>query len=122
VEYVDFELEISAGRGRTYPVAVLRSPAGEPRATLKLPFDQRGLQLRLLALENALLRSGATHTRRITSPDEAPVQALGEGLFGALLTGEVLSCYDQSQRAAREQRKGLRLKLRIQAPDLAALP
>jgi hypothetical protein len=125
LEYIDFELEVgpgSKGRRRTYPLAVLRSPAGEPRGSLKLPFDERGLRLRVLALENALLRSGATQTRRMPSIDEAPVQAIGQGLFGALLSGEVLSCYDQSQRIAREQRKGLRIKLRIQPPELASLP
>jgi hypothetical protein len=122
VDYIDFELEISPGRDDSFSVAVLRSPAGEPRASLQLPWDERDVQLKLIALENALLRSGATHTRRILSPDDAPVQAIGEGLFRALLNGDVLGCYDQSQRAAREQHKGLRLKLRVQSPELAALP
>jgi hypothetical protein len=90
---------------------------------MRLPFDKRGLELRVLTLENALLRSGSTAlTRKMAGPEEAPVQSFGEMLFETLLTGEVLSCYDASQQAAREQRMGLRLKLRIQAPEMAALP
>jgi hypothetical protein len=59
VDYIDFELEISAGPDQSFAVAVLRSPAGEPRDILQLPLDQRELENRLLALENAVLRSGA---------------------------------------------------------------
>ncbi|MFZ4659930.1 MAG: SUMF1/EgtB/PvdO family nonheme iron enzyme [Caldilineaceae bacterium] len=39
-----------------------------------------------------------------------------------LFTGETRSRYDVSQERARHQRKGLRVKLRIQPPALAALP
>jgi hypothetical protein len=120
MEYVDFELEIGARSGRAYALSVLRSPAGEPRGTF-LPLDRRTLEVRLLGLENALLRSGATQ-RRVAPPDEAPVRALGQELFGALLNGEIRACYQQSQRMTRERGKGLRLKLRIQLPELAALP
>ena len=56
MDYLDFDLEITPSRGRTYTVAVLRSPVGESRSTLRLPFDRRGLQLRMLAIENTLLR------------------------------------------------------------------
>ena len=45
MEYLDFELEIGPGLGREYPVAVIRSPAGEARETMCFPFDE-------LALEN----------------------------------------------------------------------
>ena len=36
MEYLDFELEIGPGLGREYPVAVIRSPAGEARETMTL--------------------------------------------------------------------------------------
>jgi hypothetical protein len=123
VEYLDFELEIGPDHRGVYPVSVLSSPAGEPRGTLRLPFAKHELKIRLLALENALLRSGATtHTRRIVPSEEAPVRGFGEALFGALLAGEVLSCFDASRRAAWGEHRGLRLKLRLRAPELAALP
>jgi tetratricopeptide (TPR) repeat protein len=125
VEYVDFELEIGAGRGREYPVAVLRSPVGEARGTMRFPFNPRELDRELLKLENELLRSGgASHVRRGAAPDEAPSRDFGESLFGALFAGDVRNCYEQSLRQVHEERRGtgLRLKLRFQAPELAALP
>jgi len=39
MEYETLELEIGAGRGREYPVAV-RSLAGEAHAMMQFPFDQ----------------------------------------------------------------------------------
>lgn len=45
--YSDFELEISPGIGRDYPVTLLHSPAGEGQETMHFPFDE-------LVLENAL--------------------------------------------------------------------
>ncbi|MGB6687156.1 MAG: CHAT domain-containing protein [Terracidiphilus sp.] len=47
---------------------------------------------------------------------------LGLSLFEALLSGQILACYQTSLDRAKEEGKGLRIRLRIQAPDLAALP
>jgi formylglycine-generating enzyme required for sulfatase activity len=119
--YLDFELEVGVGSGREYPVAVLESPAGEARAKMRFPLDDLALENRLLALQNALLRSGG-QPRRALSPELQAVQDFGRELFEALFTTDVRSCYDVSLREAAQQRKGLRLKLRIQPPELAALP
>ena len=119
--YLDFDLEIGLGQGREYPVAVLRSPAGEARETMRFPFDELQLESRLKDLQIALLRSGGKR-RRILSPEEQAVQAFGGALFNALFTGEVRSRYDVSQERAAQGEVGLRIKLRIAAPELAALP
>ncbi|MFN8494027.1 MAG: SUMF1/EgtB/PvdO family nonheme iron enzyme [Caldilineaceae bacterium] len=119
--YIDFELEIGASDGPEYPVTVVRSPAGEARSTLRLPFRELALEERLKDLQIALLRAGNAR-RQIPSPEEATVQRFGGALFDALFTGEVRSRYDVSQELANQQGKGLRLKLRIQPPMLAALP
>lgn len=121
MDYFDFELEIGLGRGRNYPVAVVRSEMGEARETMRFPFDKLALDNRLLTLENALLRSGETR-RRILSPDDQTVQDFGQALFNALFTGEVRHLYGDSRRVAEQQGRGLRIKLRIQPPELAALP
>ncbi len=121
LDYLDFELEIGSGNGREYQIAVIHSAAGEARETMHFPFDELALENRLLALENALLRSGGRH-RQILSSEEQIVQNFGHALFDALFTGEVRSCYAVSRREAMQQGKGLRLKLRIQSPKLAALP
>ena len=120
-DYLDFDLEIGPGQGREYSVAVLRSPAGEAREIMRFPFDELQLESRLKDLQIALLRSGGK-LRQILSPEEQAVQAFGGALFNALFTGEVRSRYEVSQERAAQGEKGLRVKLRIAAPELAALP
>lgn len=119
--YLDFDLEIANGTGRDYPVAVMRSPAGEARATMRFPFDELALENRLKDLQIALLRSGGKR-RQVLTPEESAVQEFGKQLFDALIVGEVRSRYDVSHREATTQGKGLRLKLRIASPQLSALP
>ena len=119
--YLDFELEIGIGQGREYPVVLLRSPAGEARATMHFPFDELVLENRLLTLEKVLLRSGGKR-RLAMSNDEQVVLDFGRTLFDALLVDEVRSLYYESQRLADQGGGGLRLKLRFAAPALAALP
>lgn len=119
--YLDFDLEIGPGQGREYSVTVLRSPAGEAREIMHFPFDELQLESRLKDLQIALLRSGGKR-RRVLLPEEQAVQAFGGALFNALFTGEVRSRYDVSQERAARTDQGLRVKLRIAAPELAALP
>ncbi len=121
MNYLDFELEIGLGTGRDYPVTVLHSPAGEARATMRFPFDKLALENRLKDLQIALLRSGGKH-RKTLLPEEQAIQDFGRTLFDALVIGEVRSRYDMSQREAAQKDMGLRLKLRIQSPELAVLP
>jgi hypothetical protein len=121
LSYLDFELEIDLGRGREYPVAVVRSPAGEARDTMRFPFDELALESRLKDLQIALLRSGGVR-RQVLSPEEQTVQDFGKDLFNALFAGEVRHRYDVSLERAWQEGKGIRLKLRIQPPELAALP
>ena len=40
VERAYFDLSARNGRGREYPIVVLRSPAGEARGTMHFPFDE----------------------------------------------------------------------------------
>jgi formylglycine-generating enzyme required for sulfatase activity/CHAT domain-containing protein len=120
-DYLDFDLEIETGTGRDYPVAVLDSPAGEAHGSMHFPFDELVLENRLLTLQNALLRSGGK-LRRVPSAEEQAVQEFGQTLFDALISGRVRTCYAMSLREAAQQDKGLRLRLRIQPPELSALP
>src|SRR5215218_484995 len=119
-ECIDFELEIREGGPRDYPVTV-RSLAGEAQEEMHFPFDKWELENKLQALEIALLRSGGPR-RRIPTEKERIVQDFGQGLFQALLVGELRTRYEMSLREARSQNKGLSLKLRIQPPELARLP
>ncbi len=118
--YLDFDLEIGIGQGREYPV-VVRSPAGETRAIMTFPFDELALENRLLKLQNVLLRSEGKR-RLAPSQDELAVREFGKNLFDAALVEDVRSLFYESRRMASQQDAGLRIRLRVASPSLAALP
>lgn len=120
LEYLDFHIEIGPRSGEAFPLTV-RSPAGEVRQALRIPFNQETLAYRLQGLENALLRSSIRH-RRLLTPGDRSVQEFGAALFDAVFAGEVRSRYDVSRQEAAQRAQGLRLKLTITPPELAALP
>lgn len=111
----DFELEIDAGDGSAYPVAVLRSPAGAARGVMLFPFDRSELDAHLAGLEEALL-DGASEG------DTALAQRFGSALFDALIQGDIRTAYDRSRQLTGGADQGLRLKLRILAPELLTVP
>src|SRR5215471_1205502 len=53
---------------------------------------------------------------------EQPVRELGQGLFEALFAGSISGAYRASLGVARGRDQGLRLVLRLTAPELAVLP
>jgi WD40 repeat protein len=119
--YLDFDLEIGPGDGRSYPVTA-RAASGETRLSMRFPFDEVALQSRLKDLQIALLRS-ANLRRRVLSDEEQAIQDFGASLFAAVLNGDALALFDHSRaQAAQQGLAGVRLRLRIQAPELAALP
>jgi hypothetical protein len=109
----EFELDIGQGDGRAYPV-VARSPAGEAEGTLHLPFGDRSPAS---VGEELAIGAGGSPAGQAQA-----VQAFGQALFDATFGDEVLTLYDASRRQAGEQDRVLRLKLRIQPQELAALP
>jgi hypothetical protein len=123
MEYLDFDVHLSQRAGDRYTIAVTHSPVGEAFATQQLPFDDAALERSLKGLEVALMRSGSVRRGvAMTDTDAATVSAFGRQLFGALFTGDVAVALRRSQDHVREKRKGLRLRLRIDDPQLAALP
>src|SRR5690348_8748628 len=120
MDYLNFDLEIQPASGGLHPV-VAHSNAGTRRAMMHFPYDGPALENALLRVQNALLRS-AVLRRQVLSPEAQAVQDFGQHLFSALMTGEVLHLYDVSGTLADQQRKGLRVRLQVLAPELAALP
>ncbi len=121
IDYLDFDLEIGPGDGRTYPLAVIQSPAGNVRGHFDFALGQLELANRLLALQNALLRSGGQR-RKAPSHDEVTVRNFGHELFSALFQDDVRSLFFESKRIATGQGKFLRVRLRILDAQMAALP
>jgi hypothetical protein len=120
VDYLDFEVEVSSLEDGGYAVRV-RSPEGEADGTMRFPFDTLALENRLQALQIALLRSAGTR-RRIDLPEAKTVQQFGTELWQALFTDDVRGRFEASLSKAKARNLGLRLKLRFDAPELAALP
>jgi len=119
MEYVDFEIDVQHGAEDTYDVSVVQSPAGEARAQMRFPYDRLVLQNKLQALQIVLL--GARGVRRGVTEDDT-VRDLGSDLYGALFCGDVANRLEVTQSLAKSQGKGVRIKLRIGAPELLGLP
>ena len=114
--YLDLDLLIE-GAEREYRARVLNSPAGQATSDFTLPFSE-------LEIENFLLRVGRPR-RGVRHPESAQmkaVRAFGRQLFEAVFDVEVQSCLRRSQDEANRQGAGLRIRLRLDAPELADLP
>ncbi|MFQ5856434.1 MAG: CHAT domain-containing protein, partial [Anaerolineae bacterium] len=121
VQFEDFELRIGRGDGESYPIWVVRSPAGEANGTFSLPFGPRRLKDIKTLVELAMLRS-RQRTRAALSSELRELKAFGSDLFDALFRGAVRAAYGSSRNLALSQNKGLRIKLRIEPGELIDLP
>lgn len=133
MDYLDFELLIGAGSGTEYPVTVIHAAAGgEPSMVATIPVDDTTFRrqlddlvnVRSVQLEAHRSASRDLHQRGPSQPVNEPILAreIGQRLFAALITGAVRDAYASSLVKARQQQKGLRLRLRIEAPEVALLP
>jgi len=103
-----------------FRVEVVRSPAGEASAQVSLNAD--ALQTGRAQFQQTLLVSGVA-ARQVLTDAERTARRMGQALFAALLgTGEVAGRYRASAALAEERDEELRIVLRLDAPELAALP
>ena len=136
MEYLDFEVQIAPGSGRRYPVAVLQSPVGPAVGTMTMPFEPVQLEQILAGLNEAVHRARSAEPQapsqgpsrdiemgeESATPAATSVTEFGSQLFDALFAGEVHTAFRSSQFKARSEKKGLRVRLRVEAPELASLP
>ena len=107
-QYRMFDLRIfRAAPGQAYPISVLDSPAGQCDAEFRLPYEAGELDELVERLTEGRLA-------------DAEVQAFGEQIFNALFGGAVGRLWEASLGTERDQ--GLRLRLRIDPPELQQLP
>jgi hypothetical protein len=104
----------------SFRVDIISSPAGLASAFVEL--DVRALQNRREELQSAIL-AAAVSTQQILHSTEELVREVGRVLFGALLgSGEVAGQYRASAALAASREQALRVVLRVDSPELAALP
>ncbi|MEZ4726427.1 MAG: SUMF1/EgtB/PvdO family nonheme iron enzyme [Caldilineaceae bacterium] len=122
--YLDFIVEVSAFTEQNYSI-VVHSDAGDARQVASFPLSAKALANDLQTLEKALTRSTQATHAGLTSQEQAENQALqsfGRTLFDFLLPSEVRTLYYQCLSEAVHHDRGVRLKLSLQDPILAALP
>jgi len=127
MKYLTFELSVDAREAGAFDVRC-RSPAGDPRGRMALPFSGDEVAAHHKALEGAIALSSAV--RSITQSNAAltsavrlaRAEAIGTTLFNALLSGDVQTAYRISLGIAAREEAGLRLQLRLRPPEIAALP
>ncbi|MFN8484767.1 MAG: CHAT domain-containing protein [Anaerolineae bacterium] len=107
--YIDFDVEISPSTETEYEVHVIASSAGQARATTRVTLTSGPISDSIEALRAAQFNI-------------AFAKSLGNQLLQALLTGDVSKAYDRTLGRADSQERGIRLRLRVNAPELKALP
>lgn len=126
-EYEDFELEIGsylpAGGGpQQYYGRVVKSPGGEaPKSQVKFWFSAPGELAKLRGeLESAVLEIDEKNLQGPKTRGEQVLRDFGRGVFRSVFTEVPLiqQVYDRSKGASQD----LRIKLRIEAAELAGLP
>lgn len=111
-EYEDFDLRVGWKRadGR-YPVEVTRSPSGEMERPVwkEFPLEDYDFEDLVSYLQNLRARS-------------ADAVELGGIMRDLLFPVEVWTLFNNSHTSAKGQKKGVRLRLRIDPPELSRLP
>lgn len=122
LEYLDFVLSIGSktGPGQDYEISV-SSELGRASATMTFPFDPATLEGHLKNLEIAVRQSASSY-RSGSTTQQMTVPKLGEMLFKALFAGDVGELYRANSIFAETSSKGLRLKILVTTPDMAAVP
>lgn len=124
-EYLDFDLRIWE-EGDHYMAKVDKSPVGASQAVaVSRPFPDISRAELLLRLENAVLKGQGLH-RGALSKEEKVLREFGAEVFKLVFRAPAIERqFVSSLDRAREQQgtvEGLRLKLRVDPPELAVLP
>jgi tetratricopeptide (TPR) repeat protein len=109
MRYDDFELLVMQRGTEGYPTRVISASAGEAQGILSFKSASDDIQ-------HALTRIETEET------DEDLFINLGRTLFQKLFSDEIENIYRASLGYARAQGKGLRIRLRLEPPELSAIP
>jgi CHAT domain-containing protein len=125
--YLDFDLSIWAEAGH-YFAKVINSPCGPSETvSLRTPFPNTTPTELVLLLENAVLRSQGLH-RGLMSKEEGILREFGDEMFKIVFREphQIAMQFANSLNMVELQKHngvdGLRVKLRVEPPELAQLP
>jgi hypothetical protein len=107
---VELSLDITVAGDDVVWLAVT-SPAGEARQPITLPWPRAETTTRSAQLGEPAAGGG-----------QLAATAFGSALFASLFTGAARSRYDATRALAARDRQGVRVRLRVHDPALAALP
>lgn len=109
--YLNFGLAVTAAENQKYHLQIFESPVGEEEehVSFKAFFEEEEFQKSLQKL--AVLQAGRNDMKR-----------LGDQLFETVFQREIFNVLKSSLQEVAGQKKHLRLKLRLDAPELARLP
>jgi uncharacterized protein YjbI with pentapeptide repeats len=123
-EPLDFWLSIDARDDGAHDI-VARSPAGNGRATVRLDSvvaEAETIAATLNTDWRGLKRGGGTSGPQVREDFEVRLERTGRQLFNAIMVDGVGDRYRRCYDRANDRKTGLRVRLQIQAPKLAALP
>ena len=127
MDYLAFDVSVDARGDGEYEVSA-RAPSGEARARVRFPFTSEQLEAQQELVRRVIEETRAARDVVAAGTDGSceavrrDIQQLGQTLFQSLLTGKVLVAWRASVALAERDGRGLRLQLRLQAPEMAALP
>jgi DnaJ-class molecular chaperone len=116
IQFTDFDLLIES-QGDSFRARLLDSPAGQAELSFSAPFTDQDLEIFFLRVSRP--RRGV---RRIDSDEMQLAKQYGTRLFQAIFKDEILGCFRSSLTLSQQAGKGLRIRLRLDAPALSNLP
>lgn len=121
MDYLDFEITIATTPSGGF---TLTATCGDDSASddFTLTLTEQELSAHLANIQIAVLVRSAKARLQLREAEQN-IQTLGKTLFDALFTSPIRDLYRATRRrATSEGKRGVRLKLDIQEPRLAALP
>jgi formylglycine-generating enzyme required for sulfatase activity len=115
--YENFDVRICSWDGEKYVTQVIHSPHGEAQGELALKDHAPGVIDALPSLQHLIAGEALSEPERLRRSER-----IGDLLYDALMAGEIKTAFDVSYNTLKHRGKGLRIRLRIEAPEISALP
>ena len=127
LDYIDFDLSIDRRESDVYELSARSEIAGEATPRPRVRIDVSSFASDLAALHTVLRnrRAYGSASRDVVGVSRASgdaVKGLGTRLFDSVMVDSVVERYRVALEKAQDRQQGLRIRLRIQASELAALP